>query len=107
LILGPQSQKDVSSGNLVNLMQVNTQILVDLIPLLNMVWSSPFQLAISVLLLWKHLKYASFSCIAVIVLFIPINSFITNKLRKYQSQKFKIQDTRIKFTNEILSGIKV
>lgn len=41
------------------------------------------------------------------LIFIPLNGYISNKAKKVQASKLKFQDSRIKLTNEILSGIKV
>ena len=41
------------------------------------------------------------------VLFIPVNIYLSTKSKELQRQKLKQQDSRIKITNEILNGVKV
>lgn len=88
-------------------MQVNTQTFVDLTTYLNMLWSAPLQIAISIALLWQYLGIASLAGVATMVLFIPLNVFLSNKAKMLQIQKLKCQDSRIKLTNEVMNGIKV
>jgi ATP-binding cassette, subfamily C (CFTR/MRP), member 1 len=92
---------------MVNLMQVNTQSFVDLTIYLNMLWSGPLQIGICLYMLWTHLGVASLAGLVVMIILIPINIFVSNKAKLLQAEKFKVQDKRIKQTNEILNGIKV
>ena len=92
---------------MINLMQINTQTIVDLVPFLNMVWSAPLQIVICSYLLWGYLQISLLTCIAVIILFIPINSLITSWMTSISKKKLISQDARIKQINELLSGIKV
>lgn len=101
------SRKGATTGEIVNLMQVNTQTFVDLTTYLNMLWSAPLQIIISVAMLWRYLGVASLAGLATMILFIPINIYLSNKSKMLQISKLKYQDSRIKLTNEILNGIKV
>jgi ATP-binding cassette, subfamily C (CFTR/MRP), member 1 len=105
--LSTSARKQATVGEMVNLMQVNTQSFVDLTIYLNMLWSGPLQISISILMLWTHLGVASLAGVAVMIVLIPINIFISNKAKALQAEKLKVQDKRIKQTNEILNGIKV
>lgn len=107
LRLTTASRKGATTGEIVNLMQVNTQTFVDLTPYLNMLWSAPLQIIVSIALLWRYLGVASLAGLATMIIFIPINIFLSNKSKMLQIQKLKYQDSRIKLTNEILNGIKV
>lgn len=92
---------------MVNLMQVNTQSFVDLTTYLNILWSGPLQIIICIVMLWQYLGVSSLAGVATMVLFIPFNGYLSNKAKVLQTQKLKAQDSRIKLTNEVLSGIKV
>jgi len=41
------------------------------------------------------------------IIFIPVNIYLSTKSKELQRQKLKQQDSRIKITNEILNGVKV
>jgi len=108
LRLSPKARAESSSGEMVNLMQVNTQTLVDIVPFLNMLWSAPFQILVCLALLWQYLGPASLAMLAVIALSMPINGLVSKYgLFRLFKQKLLAQDRRIKLTNEVLSGIKV
>ena len=50
---------------------------------------------------------ATLAGLLTMLLVIPINGVIAKKQRTLQMEKLKLQDSRIKLTNEILNGIKV
>lgn len=107
LRLSTQSRKESTIGEMVNLIQVNTQTFVDLTAYINMLWSAPLQIILSVIILWSYLGPASLAGVLLMVLFIPLNIYLSNKSKVLQRLKLKQQDSRIKLTNEILNGIKV
>lgn len=105
--MSTSSRKGATTGEIVNLMQVNTQTFVDLTPYLNMLWSAPLQIILSLAMLWRYLGVASLAGLATMIVFIPINIFLSNRTKVLQTQKLKLQDSRIKLTNEMLNGMKV
>nr|QUF59451.1 ATP-binding cassette transporter Abcc1-6-2 [Brachionus angularis] len=106
LKLSSQSRKLTTVGEMVNLMQVNTQSLADMSTNLNDIWSSPLQIIICIIMLWQYLGVSSLAGVVTMILFIPINGWLSNKSKVFQIQKFDTQDARIKLTNEISNGIK-
>lgn len=72
-----------------------------------MIWSSPLQITIAVIILWKHIGVAAIAGLATMIAFIPFNAFFTSKNYKIKKTRLKYQDIRIKMLNEILSGIRV
>nr|APD26519.1 ATP-binding cassette transporter subfamily C member 1 X6 protein [Brachionus koreanus] len=107
LKLSSQSRRMATVGEMTNLMQVNTQSFVDLTAYVNILWSGPLQIAISIYLLWQYLGPACLAGVGVMIISIPLNGFLSNRAKVYQTKKLKEQDSRIKMTNEVLSGIKV
>jgi ATP-binding cassette subfamily C (CFTR/MRP) protein 1 len=107
LRLSNLARKEVTVGEMVNLMQVNTQSFVELTAYLNMIWSAPFQIIVCIAMLWQYLGVAALAGLGTMILFIPINAWLSNKSKVLQTQKLKFQDSRIKLLNEILNGIKV
>lgn len=45
--------------------------------------------------------------LAVMIIMIPVNGVIANKMKTLQIKQMKNKDERVKMMNEILSGIKV
>ena len=65
------------------------------------------QISLSLYMIYSELGMAFLSCLAVMVLLIPVNWRITTLTRRAQTKQISIKDLRIKLMNEILNGIKV
>ncbi|CAF0716997.1 unnamed protein product [Brachionus calyciflorus] len=107
LRLSPTSRNASSIGKINNLVAVNAQLFLTLVPFLNMIWSSPLQIIICIYMLWRYLGIGAFAGLATTVIFIPLNGFATNLNKKLSVKKLNNQDHRLKIINEILGGIKV
>lgn len=101
------ARKESTVGEIVNLMSVDTQRLMDLVAYLNMVWSAPFQIIVALYFLWETLGPSVLAGLAVMVLMIPLNGWLTGRVKNLHVQQMKNKDGRVKLMSEILSGIKV
>jgi len=88
-------------------MAVDAHKFIDLIPLLNFIWSAPLQICLAVYFLWQLLGPSVLAGIFVMILLIPINGAVANKSMKLQVKQMTNKDQRLKLINEILSGIRV
>ncbi|XP_072401345.1 multidrug resistance-associated protein 1 isoform X11 [Diabrotica undecimpunctata] len=107
LKISNSARKESTVGEIVNLMAVDAQKFMDLIGYLNMIWSAPLQICLSLYFLWKELGPSVLAGLAVMIILIPVNGFIANKIKKLQVKQMKNKDERVKLMNEILNGIKV
>nr|AHK05644.1 ATP-binding cassette transporter sub-family C member 1 isoform X5 [Tigriopus japonicus] len=107
LRLSGAAKKESTVGEIVNLMSVDVQRFMDLIPYLNMLWSAPFQIALCCYFIYRELGAAMFSGLAVMIIGIPFNAIVASFSRKYQLAQMKNKDDRVKLMNEILGGVKV
>ena len=105
--MSTSARKQATIGEMTNLIAVNAQTVGDLTTYLNVLWSSPFQITIAIYMLVQYLGVAALLGVATMIIFIPINLILVNRVKKLQTAKLKIQDSRIKMMNEILSGMKV
>ncbi len=96
-----------STGSIVNLMTVDAQRMQDLTSYLHTVWSAPFQMIVSMYFLWQELGPSVLSGVAVILLTIPMSTYVAKKCREVQVKLMKVKDNRVKETNEVLSGMKI
>ncbi|KAG1674186.1 ABC transporter C family member 3 [Nymphon striatum] len=94
-------------GEIVNLMAIDTQRFVDLMPYVIMLYSGPLQIALSLYFLSEVIGISVVGGVAVMVLLVPVNAFIATISRKLQFKDMKFKDERTKLMNEILNGIKV
>ncbi|XP_053202216.1 multidrug resistance-associated protein 1-like isoform X2 [Panonychus citri] len=107
LNLSDKANKEVTSGEVVNLMSVDAKRFLDLLPYLNLIWSAPLQILLSIWFLYIELGYSSLFGLGVMVLMMPINGATVHWCQKFQVKFMEQKDERVKFMNEILSGIKI
>jgi ATP-binding cassette subfamily C (CFTR/MRP) protein 1 len=93
------------SGSIVNLMSVDTQRLQDLMIYVATLVSGPYQITLSMYLLWLQLGVSVLAGLAVMLIMIPITGRVTSYMKQEQAVLMKKKDLRIKNINEILSGI--
>lgn len=107
LRISSSAKKESTVGEIVNLMSVDAQRFFELTSYLHLVWSGPFQIALSLYFLWDILGPSVMAGFAVMILLVPLNGFIAVKLRSFQIEQMQKKDERVKFMNEILNGIRV
>lgn len=105
--LSNAARRDTTSGEIVNLMAVDAQRFVDLLPFLNLIWSAPLQIILTLYFLYQELGASVFAGLTVMVLLMPLNAVLATFQRKLQIQQMKLKDERVKVINEILAGMKV
>ena len=101
------ARRERSIGESVNLMQIDSQRLQDVIQNLNLLWSSPLTIVLSLYSLWGILGPSCMAGLTVMVLLIPTNALLGSRMKRFQRENMKLKDTRMKTMNEILDGMKV
>eukprot|EP00090_Calanus_glacialis_P002437 TRINITY_DN11824_c0_g1_i1.p1 TRINITY_DN11824_c0_g1~~TRINITY_DN11824_c0_g1_i1.p1 ORF type:complete len:1639 (-),score=332.95 TRINITY_DN11824_c0_g1_i1:544-5460(-) len=107
LTVTAESKKGSTSGEIVNLMSVDCQKIGDILPYLNMLWSSPLQITVAIYLLYQILGASVIAGLVVMIVLIPVNGFSAAITRKLQVKMMKQKDIRVKKMNELLSGMKI
>uniref|UniRef100_A0A672I7Q8 ATP-binding cassette, sub-family C (CFTR/MRP), member 2 n=1 Tax=Salarias fasciatus TaxID=181472 RepID=A0A672I7Q8_SALFA len=102
LVVSNDTRKESTVGETVNLISADAQRFNDVTNFIHLLWSCPLQIIISIAFLWIELGPSVLAGLAVMVLMVPINGLIANKI---ENMKFK--DDRLKVMNEMLNGIKV
>jgi ABC-type multidrug transport system fused ATPase/permease subunit len=87
-------------------MTIDTSRVVEMV-IIHEFWSTPLQIAIALYLLWAQLGVATLAGLGLMIFLIPINGYITGKIRFITSRLMTHKDQRIKLINEMLNGIKV
>jgi ATP-binding cassette subfamily C (CFTR/MRP) protein 1 len=107
LTLSAQSRQHTSSS--LTLMNSDTSKVADLLPYFhNLLWSSPLQIIISLAMLVYYLDWLSaFAGLAVMALLIPINAWLTNRVKASQNVLMKAKTKRTSAISETVSGIRV
>jgi len=107
LKLSSLGKKEFTTGEIVNLMAVDTQRIMDYVNMVNVFWSGPLQIGVALYLLWAQLGISVLAGIGVMILTLPFNAYISSRLRTRQVLVMKEKDKRIRMMNEILNGMKV
>lgn len=107
LVVSNATRKESTVGEIVNLMAVDAQRFMDLTLYINMIWSAPLQIGLSIYFLWNILGPSVMAGLGVMIVMIPINGWIAGITKKLQVAQMKQKDNRVKLMNEILSGMKV
>ncbi|CAD5119335.1 DgyrCDS7955 [Dimorphilus gyrociliatus] len=107
LKLNNVSKSSYTVGEVVNLLSIDCSKIYELVPHLNMIWSSPFQISICLYMLWQLVGPSVLAGTAFLVVILPINAVIIKYQKKFQTEQLKFTDSRIKLVNQMLNGIKV
>ena len=94
-------------GQMVNLMAVDARRLNDLLPYLHNIWSSPFQIVVSMFMLWAQIGPAVLAGLAVMLIVMPLNAWMAQVQQRMQRNLMEARDERVKVFNEVLNGIKI
>lgn len=68
---------------------------------------APFQILITLILIWKEVGIATLVGLAFLIVMVPFNGLIFRLMNQYREIKVKETDVRVKLMNEILSGIRI
>jgi len=108
LRLSNSARAKITSGEVVNLMNLDVQKIMDTIPYLhNLVWSAVLQITVSMVMLYNFVGVAAFAGLAVLITVIPLNSYLMKRLRGIQESNMKLKDSRMKRVKEMLHGMRV
>ncbi|WOG86122.1 hypothetical protein DCAR_0205322 [Daucus carota subsp. sativus] len=73
---------------------------------LHNLWSSPFRIIMALVLLYQQLGVASILGSLVLLLMIPLQTFIVSKARKFSREGLECTDKRAGLMNEILAAME-
>lgn len=107
LNLSNAARRDVTSGEIVNLMSVDAQKFVETLPFINLLWSSPLQIVFAIYFLWQELGVSVLAGLSVMIVMLPLNGVISAYQRRMHIGQMKLKDERVKVINEFLGGMRV
>jgi ATP-binding cassette, subfamily C (CFTR/MRP), member 1 len=90
LSLSNDGRQAKSTGDVVNLMSVDTQRLQDVSQYGQIVWSAPFQIIICLASLYQLVGISMLAGIGIMIIMIPVNGFISRIMKAYQRQQMKV-----------------
>lgn len=103
-----KSDSQVNTGTIINLMAVDSFKVSEISGYLHFLWAtSPVQVVVCIVLLYRLLGYSSFVGIGIMVLVMPLNLFIAKQFARTSNKIMKATDARIHSTNEVLQNIRI
>lgn len=106
LQLSPESKKDYSTGDIINLMAVDVNRVQDLCNQFQSLVSIPIKLVLCLVSLYTLLGKSSLAGLGVMIIMIPLNSFLSQRINVLYEAQMKFKDNRTRVTSEMLSSIK-
>lgn len=94
------------SPDILNLMSTDVDRIVNSCISFHSFWSIPFQLFITLYLLYTQIGSAFIAGVVFGVVLIPINRWIAVKIGTYSQKLMDAKDARVSTTNEALAGVK-
>ncbi|CAL5201249.1 unnamed protein product [Lathyrus oleraceus] len=105
LRLTHESRKKFSSGKLMNMITTDANAIQQICQQLHGLWSAPFRIIIAMVLLYQQLGVASIVGSVMLVLIIPLQTFVISRMRKLTKEGLQQTDKRVGLMNEILSAM--
>ncbi|KAG1731999.1 P-loop containing nucleoside triphosphate hydrolase protein [Suillus paluster] len=106
LVLSSDERGSRASGDIVNLMSVDASRLQDLCTYGLIAISGPFQITLAFVSLYNLLGWSAFVGVAIMIISIPLNTWIARMLKRMQEQQMKNRDRRTRLMSELLANIK-
>ncbi|KAJ2720120.1 hypothetical protein GGI07_004797 [Coemansia sp. Benny D115] len=107
LSLSNDTRQKYTTGSITTMFSVDVERVGGVTDYTHIVWSGPLQVLLAIYLLYQTLGWSVFAGIVIMVVSIPINTWITKRMRDLQLAQMKNKDARNTLIDEALSGIKV
>ncbi|XP_024633050.1 ABC transporter C family member 13 isoform X1 [Medicago truncatula] len=95
-----------TNGEIQTFMSVDADRTVNLCNSFHDMWSLPLQIGVALYLLYTQVKFAFVSGLAIAILLIPVNKWISTLIARATEQMMKEKDERIRRTGELLTYIR-
>ncbi|XP_035548110.1 ABC transporter C family member 13 isoform X2 [Juglans regia] len=95
-----------SEGEIQTFMSIDADRTVNLCNSFHDMWSLPLQIGVALCLLYTQVRFAFVSGIAITILLIPVNKWISELIASATEKMMKQKDERIRKTGEVLTYIR-
>ncbi|CAK7350709.1 unnamed protein product [Dovyalis caffra] len=107
LKLTHEGRKNFPSGKITNMITTDANTLQKICKQLHGLWSVPFRITMSMVLLYQQLGVASLFGSLVLVLVVPLQTILMSKMGKLTKEGLHRTDRRVSLMNEILTTMDV
>ncbi|KAG6778677.1 hypothetical protein POTOM_015017 [Populus tomentosa] len=105
LKLTHEGRKNFQSGKITNMITTDANALQQICQQLHGLWSAPFRITISMVLLYQQLGVASLFGSLMLVLMVPTQTILMSRMRKLTKEGLHRTDKRVSLMNEILAAM--
>ncbi|KAK9830435.1 hypothetical protein WJX72_011744 [[Myrmecia] bisecta] len=106
LLISSLDMAALSSGMVQTLMSVDADRIVNLCLSLHDLWCLPASILLALYLLYMQVKFAFVGGLIVVLVLIPINRLLANKIQAASERMMACKDTRLQCLAELLRGIR-
>ncbi|KAL6861150.1 hypothetical protein ACP4OV_016850 [Aristida adscensionis] len=106
LCLSLAERSRFSEGEIQTFMSVDADRTINLCNSLHDAWSLPLQIGVALYLLYTQVNYAFLSGLAITILLIPVNKWISTRIASATEKMMKQKDGRISCAGELLAHIR-
>jgi len=107
LRLSRTSLGDTTTGQVVNLLSNDLNRFDRCLIHFHFLWLGPLELLIAAYFLYQQIGLASFYGISILILYLPLQTYLSRVTSKLRLQTALRTDQRVRMMNEIISGIQV
>ncbi|ODV94274.1 hypothetical protein PACTADRAFT_17990 [Pachysolen tannophilus NRRL Y-2460] len=106
LLLSPEAKKERTTGDIVNLLSVDVGIIQTMLEDMQFFVIAPIKFILCLISIYYLLGNAVWGGVLALFIIMPINTYLTNKIRIYETLQMDFRDKRTGIVNEILSSMK-
>ncbi|CAL5046453.1 unnamed protein product [Urochloa decumbens] len=106
LCLSLAERSRFSEGEIQTFMSVDADRTINLCNSLHDAWSLPLQIGVALYLLYTQVHYAFLSGLAITIILIPVNKWISTRIAGATEKMMKQKDRRISCAGELLAHIR-
>ncbi|CAN1249285.1 ABC transporter C family member 2 [Linum perenne] len=106
LRLTHEARKNFPTGKITNMITTDANTIQQVCQQLHNLWSAPFRITLSMVLLYQQLGVASLFGSLLLLLMIPLQTVVISKMRKLTKEGLQRTDKRVSLMNEILAAME-
>ncbi|KAL0484005.1 ATP-binding cassette, subfamily C [Acrasis kona] len=107
LRISSRAKQSMNTGDIINVMSIDSQKIGDLITYLHMLWSGVFQITVCLAFLFQLVGVSTLAGLGVMLISIPSQAVVARLVARLRRTMLKFTGERIKIINELLQGIRV
>ena len=105
--MASSARQKYTSGEITNLVSVDTQRINDGLEYVGNLWGAPLQVVIGMWLVYREVGTAALIGSIGLLILVPLNLIGGKFVEKLETKQLAAKDSRLKLMSEILNGIKV